>query len=63
MLDDLWTRITVKSRWMDETAGGCTNFISWRNNNQWLRRRIAARLPPCARGGGVRDSHVSLRGQ
>ena len=21
---------------MDETAGGCTNFISWRNNNQWL---------------------------
>ena len=36
MLDDLWTRITVKSRWMDETAGGCTNFISWRNNNQWL---------------------------
>jgi len=36
MLDDLWTRFTVKSRWMDETAGGCTNFISWRNNNQWL---------------------------
>ena len=36
MLDDLWTRITVKSRWMDETAGGCTNFISWRHNNQWL---------------------------
>ena len=36
MLDDLWTRYTVKSRWMDETAGGCTNFISWRNNNQWL---------------------------
>ena len=36
MLDDLWTRISVKSRWMDETAGGCTNFISWRNNNQWL---------------------------
>jgi len=21
---------------MDETAGGCTNYISWRNNNQWL---------------------------
>jgi len=21
---------------MDETAGGCTNFISWRHNNQWL---------------------------
>ena len=38
MLDDLWTRYTVKSRWMDETAGGCTNFISWRNNNQWLLR-------------------------
>ena len=36
MLDDLWTRFAVKSRWMDETAGGCTNFISWRNNNQWL---------------------------
>ena len=36
MLDDLWTRFTVKSRWMDETAGGCTNFISWRHNNQWL---------------------------
>ena len=38
MLDDLWTRFAVKSRWMDETAGGCTNFISWRNNNQWLLR-------------------------
>ena len=38
MLDDLWTRYAVKSRWMDETAGGCTNFISWRNNNQWLLR-------------------------
>jgi len=36
MLDDLWTRFAVKSRWMDETAGGCTNFISWRNNNQWI---------------------------
>ena len=36
MLDDLWTRFAVKSRWMDETAGGCTNFISWRHNNQWL---------------------------
>ena len=36
MLDDLWTRFAVRSRWMDETAGGCTNFISWRNNNQWL---------------------------
>jgi len=36
MLDDLWTRFAVKSRWMDETAGGCTNFISWRSNNQWL---------------------------
>ena len=36
MLDDLWTRVAVRSRWMDETAGGCTNFISWRNNNQWL---------------------------
>ena len=36
MLDDLWTRFTVKSRWMDESAGGCTNFISWRHNNQWL---------------------------
>jgi len=36
MLDDLWTRFTVKSRWMDETAGGCTNFMSWRNNNQWI---------------------------
>jgi len=36
MLDDLWTRFTVKARWMDATAGGCTNFISWRDNNQWL---------------------------
>jgi len=36
MLDDLWTRFAVKSRWMDVTAGGCTNYISWRNNNQWL---------------------------
>merc|ERR1719487_299683 len=35
---DLCRRFAVKSRWMDETAGGCTNFISWRNNNQWLLR-------------------------
>ena len=46
MLDDLWTRFAVKSRWMDETAGGCTNFISWRHNNQWLLhiRRPATKL-------------------
>ncbi|KAL1527295.1 hypothetical protein AB1Y20_015967 [Prymnesium parvum] len=36
MADDRWTRLTVKSRWMDETAGGGPAYITWRNNYQWL---------------------------
>ena len=60
MLDDLWTRFAVKSRWMDVTAGGCTDFISWRNNNQWLLKihRPATKLviklcvPDARKAGG-----------
>ena len=33
--DDRWTRMTVKSRWMDVTAGGSPASISWRENYQW----------------------------
>ena len=39
MADDRWTTLTTKSRWQDETAGGCPpNFATWRNNPQWLLR-------------------------
>ena len=34
--DDRWTKFTVKSRWMDETAGGPPDYSSWRDNYQWL---------------------------
>ena len=34
--DDQWNRFWVKSRWMDETAGGGPSYTSWRNNYQWL---------------------------
>ena len=36
MADDRWTRLTVRSRWMDQTAGGGPAHLSWRNNYQWL---------------------------
>ena len=39
MADDRWTTLVTKSRWQDETAGGCPpNFATWRNNPQWLLR-------------------------
>ena len=34
--DDQWNRFWVKSRWMDETAGGGPSYTSWRNIYQWL---------------------------
>ena len=34
--DDQWNKFWVKSRWMDLTAGGGPNFVSWRDNYQWL---------------------------
>ena len=37
MADERWTRLTMRSKWMDMTAGGCCpNFASWRSNPQWL---------------------------
>ncbi len=33
--DDRWTSLTVKSRWMDTTAGGGPGFASFRENYQW----------------------------
>jgi len=33
--DDRWTMFKVKSRWMDQTAGGGPSHISWRENYQW----------------------------
>ena len=39
MADDRWTTLSTRSRWQDETAGGCPpNFATWRNNPQWLLR-------------------------
>lgn len=34
--DDRWSKFSVKSRWMDESAGGGPAYASWRNNYQWL---------------------------
>ncbi len=36
MADDRWSRLTVKSRWQDVSAGGGPSCISWRENYQWL---------------------------
>lgn len=36
MTDDKWTKMTARSSWVDASAGGCPNFISWRHNPQWL---------------------------
>jgi len=39
MADDRWTTLTTRSRWEDQTAGGCVpNYSSWRTNPQWLLR-------------------------
>ena len=52
--DDRWTRMTVRSCWMDRSAGGCCpNNSSWRNNPQWIlkirrptRLVMSLTLPP-----------------
>ena len=36
MADDKWTKMTARSSWVDASAGGCPNFVSWRHNPQWL---------------------------
>jgi hypothetical protein len=36
MADDKWTKMTARSAWVDASAGGCPNYISWRHNPQWL---------------------------
>ena len=39
MADDRWTTLITKSKWQDESAGGCPpNFATWRCNPQWLLR-------------------------
>jgi hypothetical protein len=32
----MWVRMAAKSRWVDLTAGGSPNAVSWRHNPQWL---------------------------
>ena len=34
--DDRWTKLTVRSRWQDTSAGGGPGHASWRDNYQWL---------------------------
>jgi len=36
MADDSWSRFSVKSQWVDSSAGGGPHLISWRTNYQWL---------------------------
>ena len=38
MADDKWTKMTARSQWVDASAGGGPNFVSWRHNPQWLLR-------------------------
>ena len=61
MADDRWTRLTIKSKWEDGTAGGCCpNYTSWRTNPQWLlktsnylRLTLSLSIPqPAADGAG-----------
>ena len=33
--DDQWSKFTVKSRWMEVSAGGAPSFVSFRDNPQW----------------------------
>ena len=35
MADDRWCKMVVKSRWMDVSAGGSFEYVSWRDNPQW----------------------------
>jgi len=36
MADDRWTRMAMRARWADDTAGGPPHLLSWRTNPQWL---------------------------
>jgi hypothetical protein len=36
MADDRWTRLSMRARWADDTAGGPPSLQSWRCNPQWL---------------------------
>ena len=51
--DDMWVRMAAKSAWVDITAGGSPNAVSWRHNPQWLltvtkptRLLITLSVPP-----------------
>jgi hypothetical protein len=46
MLDDMWTKVVCRGAWSGLSAGGATNFGTWRNNPQWLirPRREAMRM-------------------
>jgi len=48
MADDAWTRFTVRSHWMDRTAGGSMAFCSWIHNYQWRLR-----VPPSSKPARV----------
>jgi len=56
MADDRWSRMTMRSRWADETAGGGPNGSTFRCNPQWLvtvrrpqtRLLVELTLPPSA---------------
>lgn len=45
MADDRWTRFTVRSSWVDETAGGSMAFASWIHTRQW-RLRVPPKSKP-----------------
>lgn len=55
--DDRFTRLTVRSRWMGQSAGGGPAFASWRDNYQWrlsVRRAVSLTLSlTLPEGGGV----------
>lgn len=38
MLDDLWTKVVCRGAWAGLSAGGATNFGTWRHNPQWVIR-------------------------
>jgi len=72
--DDRWTRMTVRSRWGDGTAGGCCpNYTSWRTNPQWLLKlrpgaeptrlviTLTLPVPPTASAGDGSDKAVTIQ--
>ena len=38
MLDDMWTKVVCRGTWAGLSAGGATNFPTWRHNPQWVLR-------------------------